>query len=326
MSIFITGAAGFIGFHVAKSLLDRGETVVGLDNLNEYYNVRLKEARLSRLEGYKNFKFVQADIRDWKAMKAAFQSKPTIRKVVHLAASAGIRYSRDYPLEVINDNIVGHAIILELCRYSDGFEHLVYASSSSVYSEGECAPYAVDSRTDRPVSIYAATKATDELLSQVYSNNFKLPQTALRYFTVYGPWGKPDMAYYIFTDAIANSRPIKVFNFGNMRRDFVYIDDVVTTSILALDNPPADDYADGIQIFNVGCGYSEPLGKLIELIENNLGMKAIQQLESGPGGEMLDSVADMKLTKKALGFEAKTTLEEGISKFVDWYKTDAQRL
>ena len=326
MSIFITGAAGFIGFHVAKSLLDRGEIVVGLDNLNEYYDVRLKKARLSRLEGYKNFKFVQADIRDWDAMKEAFQFKPTIRKVVHLAASAGIRYSRDYPLEVINDNIVGHATILELCRYSDGFEYLVYASSSSVYSEGERAPYAVDSRTDRPVSIYAATKAADELLSQVYSNNFKLPQTALRYFTVYGPWGKPDMAYYIFTDAIANSRPIKVFNFGNMRRDFVYIDDVVTASILALDNPPADDCANGIQIFNVGCGYSEPLGKLIELIENNLGMKAIQQLESGPGGEMLDSVADMELTKRTLEFEATTTLEEGIGKFVDWYKTDAQKL
>ena len=326
MSIFITGVAGFIGFHVAKSLLDRGETVIGLDNLNEYYDIRLKKARLSCLENYNNFEFIQADVCDWDAMKAAFQSKPTIRKVVHLAASAGIRYSRDYPLEVINDNIVGHAIILELCRYSDGFEHLVYASSSSVYSEGERAPYAVDSRTDRPVSIYAATKAADELLSQVYSNNFKLPQTALRYFTVYGPWGRPDMAYYIFTDAIANSRPIKVFNFGNMRRDFVYIDDVVVANTLALDNPPEDNCADEIQIFNVGCGYSESLGQLIALIENNLGMKAIQQLESGPGGEMLDTVADMELTKKALGFEAKTTLEEGIGKFVDWYKTEVWRL
>ena len=321
MKILVTGAAGFIGSSTAHALLERGEQVVGLDNINDYYDIQLKESRLSRLREFKEFSFVKADISDFAKLQGVFRDHGPFQKVVHLAANAGVRYSQKFPLEVVNSNVVGHTNILELCRQTDNFEHLVFASSSSVYPQGGELPYSIDDRVDRPVSVYAATKAADELLSHVYSDNFYLPQTALRYFTVYGPWGRPDMSYYLFTDAIVNSRPIQVFNFGDMRRDFTYIDDIVAGTILALDNPPKVGGQNApIQTFNLGAGNSEPLEKLISLIEENLGEKAIKNLEAGPRGEMLETLADIEFTRNEIGFSPSVALETGIARFVEWYR------
>ena len=321
MKILITGAAGFIGASVACSLLERGESIIGLDNINNYYDTNLKEARLSQLREFSEFSFVKADISKFVEIKEVFDKSGPFQKVVHLAANAGVRYSQKFPLEVVNSNVVGHANILELCRQTDNFEHLVFASSSSVYPLGGELPYSIDCRVDRPVSVYAATKAAGELLSHVYSDNFYIPQTALRYFTVYGPWGRPDMSYYLFTDAIVNSRPIQVFNFGDMRRDFTYIDDIVAGTILALDNPPKVGGLNApIQTFNLGAGKSEPLEKLISLIEKNLGEKAIKNLEAGPRGEMLETLADIEFTRNEIGFSPSVALETGIARFVDWYR------
>ena len=321
MKVLVTGAAGFIGSSTSHVLLERGEQVVGLDNINDYYDIQLKELRLSRLREFKEFSFVKADICDFANLRGIFRDHGPFHKVVHLAANAGVRYSQNFPLEVVNSNVVGHTNILELCRQTENFEHLVFASSSSVYPHDGELPYSIDCRVDRPVSVYAATKAAGELISHVYSDNFYIPQTALRYFTVYGPWGRPDMSYYLFTDAIVNSKQIQVFNFGDMRRDFTYIDDIVAGTILALDKPPqAGGQNAPIQTFNLGAGKSEPLEKLISLIEEKLGEKAIKNLEAGPRGEMLETLADIEFTRNEIGFSPSVALETGIARFVEWYR------
>ncbi len=321
MKILLTGAAGFIGFSTSMALLKRGDEVVGLDNLNDYYNVRLKHARLTQLEKFGNFNFEKADISNYEHTESIFRTQGPFPKVIHLAANAGVRYSQQFPLQVINSNIVGHANILQLCRRIDNFEHLVFASSSSIYSQNDKLPFSVDHRVDRPVSIYAATKAADELISHVYADNFDLPQSALRYFTVYGPWGRPDMSYYLFSNAMMNSTPIRLFNFGDMRRDFTYIDDIVSGTVAALDNPPPQNsQSTPIRAFNLGAGNSEALEKMVSLLEQNLGVEAERIYEAGPRGEMLETFADIEFTTNHLGYSPSVSLEEGIEKFVDWYR------
>ena len=321
MKILVTGAAGFIGYSMSMALLKRGEQVVGIDDINDYYDVKLKQARLARLEKFDSFTFSRSDVCSFEQLEEIFNLHGPFQKVIHLAAHAGLRYSQQYPLKVVNTNIDGHANILELCRRTDNFEHLVFASSSSVYSQDDPLPFSIENCANRPVSVYAATKAADELISYVFSENFGLPQSALRYFTVYGPWGRPDMSYYLFTDAIVNSRAIRLFNFGDMRRDFIYIDDVVAGTLAALDNPPSQDSMSvPLQVFNLGAGYSYPLEKLVELLEESLGIEAIKNYEQGPRGEMLDTLADMEFTRERLGFSPTVWLEQGIPNFVEWYR------
>ncbi len=239
MPVLVTGSAGFIGYHVAEALLARGEAVVGVDNLNPYYDVALKEARLARLEAKSGFSFLRCDIADGEALAAALAPHPAIRRVVHLAAQAGVRHSLTHPFAYLSANLTGHLVMLELCRRLPDFEHLVYASSSSVYGGNRKLPFAVADRVDQPISLYAATKKADELMSHSYSHLYRSPQTGLRYFTVYGPWGRPDMALYIFTRALLAGEPITLFNHGDMNRDFTYVDDVVAGTLAALDRPPA---------------------------------------------------------------------------------------
>jgi len=321
MTVLVTGAAGFIGSAVSLSLLERGDTVVGLDSINDYYDVNLKKARLARIEQYKNFSFVQADICDFDSLRQIFDRFAPIRQVVHLAAEAGVRHSQQFPRQVVASNVTGHVNILELCRYTDAFDHLVFASSSSIYRQDAELPYAVSDRVDRPVSVYAATKAADELISHVYSNNFNMPQTALRYFTVYGPWGRPDMSYYSFTKAIYNSEPINVFNFGNMRRDFTYIDDAAKGTVQALDHPPQGDASNTpIQAFNIGADDSRELMNMIELLEEYIGIQAKKNFIQGPLGEMFVTEADVESTKQAIGYCPATSLETGVALFVSWYR------
>ena len=321
MTILVTGSGGFIGSAISFALLERGDEVVGLDDINDYYDTNLKLARLSRLKSFKNFSFVESDVTNFSELQNVFHRHGQFSHVVHLAANAGVRYSQDFPLEAVNSNIVGHANLLELCRCMDDFEHFVFASSASVYADDEQVPYNIDSRIDRPRSVYAATKAADELISYVYSHNFDMKQTALRFFTVYGPWGRPDMAYYLFTDLIARSKPIQVFNFGDMRRDFVHINDAVQGIILSLDNPPSSDSGDvALQKFNIGSGQSESLHHLISQIEKHLNMRAIKNLESGPRGEITETLADISLTRSQLGFSPSVSFGEGIENFVEWYR------
>ena len=321
MKILVTGVAGFIGFSTSMALLKRGDEVVGLDNVNDYYSVGLKHARLTQLEKFGNFKFEKADISNYEHLESIFRTQGPFPKVIHLAANAGVRYSQQFPLQVINSNVVGHANILQLCRRIENFEHLVFASSSSIYSQNDKLPFSVDNRVDRPVSIYAATKAADELISHVYADNFDLPQSALRYFTVYGPWGRPDMSYYLFANAMMNSTPIRLFNFGDMRRDFTYIDDIVSGTVAALDNPPPQDsQSTPIRAFNLGAGNAEALEKMVSLLEQNLGVQAEKIYEAGPRGEMLETFADIEFTTRHLGYSPCVSLEEGIGKFVDWYR------
>lgn len=321
MKILVTGAAGFIGYSAALALLRRGEQVVGLDNINDYYDVSLKQARLSQLNEFGNFEFHKADVGRIEQLEGVFRSSGPFVNVIHLAANAGVRHSQQFPLEVINSNIVGHANILQLCRHTDRFEHLVFASSSSIYSQHDTLPFSVSNRVDRPVSVYAATKAADELISHVYSDNFDLPQTALRYFTVYGPWGRPDMSYYLFSEAMMKSEPIRLFNFGDMRRDFTYIDDIVAGTLAALDNPPSSDSGSTpMQAFNLGAGNSQPLGKMVSLLERCLGVEAIKNYEAGPRGEMLETFADIDSTREQLGYSPSVSLEQGIEEFVEWYR------
>ena len=321
MTILVTGAAGFIGHAVALSLLDRGDRVVGVDNVNDYYDTRLKEARLARLNRHGGFRFVRADVSDPSAMRDAAAELGPFRKIAHLAAQAGVRYSLENPMAYVESNLVGHARILELCRRTDGFEHLVYASSSSVYGGSAAAPFSTDDRVDRPVSLYAATKAADELMSHAYAHLYGLPQTGLRYFTVYGPWGRPDMALFLFTDAILNDRPIRVFNRGDMRRDFTYIDDIVDGTLRALDRPPPR--AEGTpphRVFNLGANRAERLLDVIGALEEALGRKAERRLEPMQPGDVPETWADVSAAAREIGYAPRTTIREGVPRFVDWFR------
>lgn len=320
MAILLTGAAGFIGFHVAQALLARGDEVIGIDNLNDYYDPKLKHARLDQLQGRKGFRFYQADISDVDAVQQAVAGTD-VRRIVHLAAQAGVRYSLVNPYAYIRANVLGHTVMLELARHLPKCEHLVYASSSSVYGGNTKLPFAVEDRVDSPVSLYAATKKADELLSHAYAHLFRFPQTGLRFFTVYGPWGRPDMALYIFTKAIFEGRPIQVFNNGDMQRDFTYIDDIVDGIVRTLDNPPPpDEQGRPYRLYNIGNNRPEPLMRLIEVLEQAIGRKAEKQLMPMQPGDVKATYADITAISRDVGFSPTTPIDVGVPRFVDWYR------
>ncbi len=322
MSIMVTGAAGFIGFHLSRALLARGEKVVGIDNLNDYYSVRLKQDRLAQLQEHANFSFAKCDLDDLEGLRAAAAAHGPVRQVVNLAAQAGVRYSLENPFAYAKSNLVGHLSVMELCRHSDTVEHLVYASSSSVYGGNKKLPFSVDDRVDHPVSLYAATKKADELMSHSYAHLYRLPQTGLRFFTVYGPWGRPDMALWIFTESILAGKPIRVFNRGDMQRDFTYVDDIVAGIIGVMDNPPADGGADAPphRVYNIGNHRSEQLLRLIEILEDALDRKAEKILEPMQKGDVKATFADIEAIRRDCGFEPTTPIDVGIPRFVEWYK------
>ncbi|MBB3650314.1 UDP-glucuronate 4-epimerase [Rhizobium sp. BK619] len=319
--VLVTGAAGFIGFHTACRLLERGETVVGYDIVNDYYDPTLKYARLAELGKFKNFTFIRGDISNKAAMEKVWAEHGPFRRVVHLAAQAGVRYSLENPYSYITSNCLGHITVLEMCRHTEGFEHLVYASSSSVYGGNTELPYSIQHDVNRPISLYAATKRSDELMSYCYSHLFGLKQTGLRFFTVYGPWGRPDMALFIFTKAIAEGEKLPVFNDGQMKRDFTFIDDIVTGILACLDNPPEPGKCEPpARVFNIGNTRSESLMDFIAIIEQEMGRKAdIEYLPMQPG-DVEATYADVTETTEAVGYRPTTTINEGIPKFVSWFK------
>jgi UDP-glucuronate 4-epimerase len=321
MSVLVTGVAGFIGYHLAAALLDRGEAVLGVDNLNDYYDVRLKQARLDRLQHRNNFVFRRADIADAAALDAAVAAAPgAVDRVVHLAAQAGVRYAMNNPAAYVHSNLVGHGVMLELARRLPALKHLVYASSSSVYGGNTKLPFAEADRVDQPVSLYAATKKSNELMSHSYSHLFGLPQTGLRFFTVYGPWGRPDMALYLFTAAILGQRPIAVYNHGDMKRDFTYIDDIVGGVLATLDRPPPADGAAPHRIYNIGNHRAEPLLRLIEVLEQALGAKAEKRFEPMQPGDVKETYADITALTRDTGFQPSTPIDVGVPRFVAWYR------
>ncbi|HYG89111.1 MAG TPA: NAD-dependent epimerase/dehydratase family protein [Azospirillum sp.] len=321
MTIVVTGAAGFIGSHVSAALMARGESVLGIDNLNDYYTVALKEARLARLTANPAFRFVKADIADRAAMEALRPELGDVTGIIHLAAQAGVRYSLENPYAYVEANVMGHLCLLEMARNLPNIRNFVYASSSSVYGGNKVLPFSVEDRVDSPVSIYAATKKADELMSHAYSHLYGFPATGLRFFTVYGPWGRPDMAAFLFADAIRAGKPIKVFNSGEMQRDFTYIDDIVAGTVAALDNPASPD-ANGVRhrVYNLGNHRSEKLLHFIEVLEKALGRTAIKQMEPMQPGDVPATYADIEASRRDLGFEPTTPIEVGIPRFVQWYK------
>ncbi|WP_417517398.1 NAD-dependent epimerase/dehydratase family protein [Minwuia sp.] len=322
MTILVTGVAGFIGSHVAQVLLDRGDRVIGLDSLNDYYSVQLKRDRLARLEGRNGFRFHQVDLADFEALKAVIAEAGPIRGIVHLAAQAGVRYSLTNPHAYLHSNLTGHLNMLEIARHADGLDNMVYASSSSVYGGNTKLPFSVEDRVDNPVSLYAATKKSDELMSHAYAHLFRIPLTGLRFFTVYGPWGRPDMALWLFTEAILAGKPISVFNNGDMSRDFTYVDDIVKGIVGSLDHPAADDGTQPpYKIYNIGNHQAEPLMRMIEVLEDALGMKAEKQMEPMQAGDVQSTYADIEAIRRDIGFEPSTPIDVGIPKFVDWYRT-----
>jgi UDP-glucuronate 4-epimerase len=320
MTTLVTGAAGFIGFHVANALLDRGEAVLGLDNLNKYYDPRLKAGRLERLEQRKGFRFVFADIGRFQALEAAAANDiAKIDRIIHLAAQAGVRHSIEHPQDYLQSNYAGHLNILELARRIPQLKHLVYASSSSVYGGSTAIPFALDNPVDQPTSLYAASKRANELASIAYAGLYKIPQTGLRFFTVYGPWGRPDMAYYRFTaDALAgNAAP--VYGDGTQSRDFTYVDDIVAGVIAALDRPPASN-ASPHRLFNLGNDQPNTLNRMIELIEQSCGKKLRRDARPVQQADVPATWADVSASRRDLDFAPRTPLEEGIPRFVRWYR------
>lgn len=314
--ILITGCAGFIGYHLAKSLLNKDNSVIGIDNLNNYYDVHLKENRLEQLKVFNNFQFVKADIADEKAVNLLFaENKFDI--VVNLAAQAGVRYSIDNPRSYISSNIIGFFNILETCRYNP-VKHLVFASSSSVYGNQNKIPFTVIDNVDHPISLYAATKKSDELMAFTYAHLYKIPLTGLRFFTVYGPWGRPDMAYFSFTNKIYADESIKIFNNGDMLRDFTYIDDIVHGIELVIDKAPKGE--DPYKIYNIGNNKPERLMYFIETLENAIGKKAKKEFLPMQPGDVYQTYADISELEKDFGFKPKTSIEDGLKKFADWYK------
>jgi UDP-glucuronate 4-epimerase len=321
-TILVTGAAGFIGFHAARQLLAAGRNVVGLDSLNAYYDPALKRARLDILRGDSRFSFEQIDLADRASMDQLF-AKIRFTRVLHLAAQAGVRYSIDHPHAYADANLEGFLNVLEGCR-RHGCGHLVYASSSSVYGANTKLPFSVDDRTDHPVSLYAATKKANEMMAHSYSHLYRLPTTGLRFFTVYGPWGRPDMAIYLFTKAIAEGTPIKLFNHGKMQRDFTYVDDV-TRGILALvDHVPGSAEGEGggapARIYNIGNNRPEDLMHVVAVLEKELGRAAVKQMLPMQPGDVLATYADIDDLTREVGFRPQTSIEDGIRAFVAWYR------
>jgi len=320
MTVLITGAAGFIGMHVSAALLKRGERVIGIDNLNDYYPVALKDARLAILTGERGFRFERLDLADAEALLRFTRAHPEIDRVVHLAAQPGVRYSVDHPRAYVSANLVGQVEVLEACRHLRGLKHLVFASSSSVYGGNTKLPFAIEDPVDKPVSLYAATKKADELMSYCYAHLYGVPTTGLRFFTVYGPWGRPDMAPWLFTEAIIAGRPIKLFNHGKMRRDFTYIDDIVAGVIACLDKPPPEGSKPPYRLYNIGNSQSEELERFVEILETSIGKKAIIERVPMPPGDIEATYADISATTRDFGFVPKTALAEGLPRFVAWYR------
>jgi UDP-glucuronate 4-epimerase len=327
MTILVTGAAGFIGSSTAHALLQRGEEVVGIDNLNDYYDPALKQARIQRLrDAFGNaFTFEQVDFGDEEALKT-FAAPHRFDRIVHVGAQAGVRYSLVNPQAYVRSNLMGQINMLELAR-SREVKHFVYASSSSVYGGNETLPFRVEDRVDHPISLYAATKKADELMGESYAHLFRIPMTGLRFFTVYGPWGRPDMAMWIFTKALYEGRPLTIFNNGEMKRDFTYIDDIVRGVIACLDGPPADDgqeKAGGSRsphaVYNIGNHRSEELMRMVGLIEEATGRKAEIDYEPMQPGDVKDTFADISAIQRDHGFEPTTSIDEGIPRFVEWFK------
>ena len=330
MKILVTGAAGFIGFHTARHLLDRGDEVVGLDNLNDYYDVNLKYARLARLEERQGFRFVRLDLADRDGMPAVFRHE-RFDRVIHLAAQAGVRYSIEDPHAYVDSNLVGFVNVLEGCRHS-GVGHLVYASTSSVYGANTRMPFSEHDVADHQLALYGATKRANELMAHSYSHLFGLPTTGLRFFTVYGPWGRPDMALFKFTRNMLEGRPIEVFNYGRHKRDFTYVEDIVEGVVRACDRPaegnPAWDSdapdpatsAAPFRIYNIGNNRPVELTRYIEVLERCLGLEARKELLPLQPGDVPDTYADASELVRNVGYQPDTPVEEGVQRFVDWYR------
>lgn len=315
MDILLTGAAGFIGFHAAKRLLAEGHQVIGVDNLNDYYSPALKLARLGQLKAYSNFEFHKLDLSQKGALKAAL-GETKITHILHLAAQAGVRYSLENPHSYIQSNVMGHLNVLEYARHNGAIEHIAYASSSSVYGEREAsAGFKETDRVRHPASLYAATKISGEMISESYARLFNLPQTALRFFTVYGPWGRPDMAYWIFSERILTNRPITLFAPDLMQRDFTFVDDIVDILPTLLKRPP-----DRHKIYNLGNSAPNTLHELVRAVETACGRKAETEILPQQAGDVRSTFADISAAKRDFGFNPRTTLSEGIPAFVDWFR------
>lgn len=316
--IFVTGCAGFIGFHLSKRLLDEGYYVLGLDNLNNYYDPKLKTDRLSILKKYRNFCFVKGSLENLELLESLFEQYK-LSTVINLAAQAGVRYSLINPHMYIQSNLVGFTNILECCK-SHNINHLLYASSSSVYGDNKHIPFSVNDRVDNPISLYAATKKSNELIAYTYSHLYKLPTTGLRFFTVYGPWGRPDMALFTFSNAINNQQPIEIYNYGNMKRDFTYIDDVIESIFRLIKNGPPTDNMSPHKIYNIGNNQPVKLNDFIQILEEQIGKTAIKKYLPLQPGDVLETYADIDELIKDISYKPKVTIEEGIPKFVKWFK------
>jgi UDP-glucuronate 4-epimerase len=321
-AILVTGAAGFIGFHVARGLMTAGRNVVGLDSLNSYYDPDLKRSRLNILREDPHFSFAHADLADRRATRELFANH-RFREVVHLAAQAGVRHSIDHPHDYVDANLEGFVNVLEGCRHHE-CRHLVYASSSSVYGANAKLPFSVDDNTDHPVSLYAATKKANELMAYSYSHLYRLPVTALRFFTIYGPWGRPDMAIFLFAKAIMEGKPIKLFNHGKMRRDFTYIDDVTRVILRLIDHVPRGDVGKAggapARIYNIGNHHPEELIHVVAVLEKELGREATKEMLPMQPGDVVETFADIGELVRDTGFAPQTSIEDGIREFVTWYR------
>ena len=320
--ILLTGAAGFIGYHVAEALLARGDAVLGVDDLNAYYDPRLKHARLARLREHAGFSFVRLDVADETGLSALLAAHPAIDRIVHLAAQAGVRHSLEAPFAYAQANVVGQLAVLEAARRMPRLRHLVYASSSSVYGASTLLPFREDDRADTPLSLYAATKRAGELMGHAYSHLFGVPMTGLRFFTVYGPWGRPDMAYFGFAEAIVEGRPITVYDGGRVRRDFTYIDDIVAGVVGVLDRPPGRAGSDGVpaRLLNIGNTHSEAASDLIGLLEVALGRRATIVSAPRPAADVQETLADVSALAEVTGFAPHTPLREGVARFAAWFR------
>lgn len=316
--VLLTGAAGFIAMHVADALLARGDSVIGIDNINSYYDPALKQARLARLRGRAGFRFHRMDIADREAVHALVRAEPRIERIVHLAAQAGVRYSMVDPYAYVQSNVMGQVVVQEAARLLPRLRHLVYASSSSVYGANRELPFREADRVDRPVSLYAATKRAGELMAYAYAHLFGLPLTGLRFFTVYGPWGRPDMAYYGFARAIAAGEPITLYDGGRLKRDFTYIDDIVAGVLGALDRPPEEGPPS--RVLNIGNNRAEEVRTLVALLEQALGRRAVIREAPRPDADVEETFADVTAIGALADFAPRTSLAEGIPKFVAWFR------
>jgi len=320
MRVLVTGAAGFIGSHLSHALLQTGYRVVGLDNLNDYYDVALKKSRLSKLEGKEGFSFVQMDLADREGMAQLF-AEESFDVVANMAAQAGVRYSIDHPHAYADSNLVGFLNVLEGCRQQQ-IKHLVYASSSSVYGANKDMPFSVNDVVDHPISLYAATKKSNELMAHAYAHLYRVPMTGLRFFTVYGPWGRPDMAYFKFVKAISSGQPIDVYNHGKMKRDFTYIDDVIEAVCRVLVKPPLSSGEEApYKLYNIGNHHPETLMDFIKAIEDSLGLKAQINMLPMQAGDVPETYADVSDLMRDVGFKPDTPMKEGVQKFVEWYRS-----